>query len=88
MYFDDAIASHVEQVVLDELGFQMQAGFGEMDIISGTEHSFLGMNIEINEEEKTIKIDMKDQITNLIKKFEEDSGESIVISVTTPAIHN
>ena len=65
-HVDDAIASHVEQKVLDELGVQMKAGFGNMDIVSGTEHSFLGINIKINEEKKTINIEMKDQITNLI----------------------
>ena len=47
----------------------MQADFGEIYITTGTEHSFLGMNIKINEEKKTIKIEMKDQITKLIKKL-------------------
>ena len=74
--------------MLDELGVQMQACFGEMDIVSGTEHSCLGMNIKINEEKKTVNIEMKDQITNLVKKNEEESGESIGSSVTTPATHN
>ena len=58
-HVDDAIASHVEQEVLNKLGVQMQADFGETDITSGTEHSFLGMNIKINEDKKTIKIEMK-----------------------------
>ena len=46
------------------------------------------MNIKINEDKKTIKIEMKDQITKLIKKFEEDSGESIMSSVTKLETHN
>ena len=35
-HVDDAIESNVEQEVLNELGVQMQADFGEMDITSGT----------------------------------------------------
>ena len=45
----DAIATHMEQKVLDELGQQMIKNFGDMKITSGTKHSFLGMNITVNE---------------------------------------
>ena len=46
------------------------------------------MNIKINEDKKSIKIEMKDQITKLIKKFEEDSGKNVASSDTTPSMHN
>ena len=46
------------------------------------------MNLKIDKDKKTVKIDMKEQISKLIDKFEEDSGESVKISVTTPATHN
>ena len=58
----DAIATHVNQAVLDEFGQLMIKNFGDMKITSGTEHEFLGMKIKINERDKTVEIDMKDQI--------------------------
>ena len=33
--------------------------FGDMKIHTGNKHDFLGMNIIINEEEETVKIEMK-----------------------------
>ena len=30
----------------------MKTDFGEMDITTGTEHSFLGMNVKIDESQK------------------------------------
>jgi len=66
----------------------MQKDFGKMDITTGMKHSFLGMNINIDEEKKTVEIEMKDQINKLIDKFEEDSGENVKKAVSTPATHN
>ena len=82
------IATHVEQKVLDELGEQMKTDYGDMEIKTGTERSFLGMNIMIDEEKKKVKIEMKEQIRKLINKFEEDSEESVKNPVTTPSTHN
>ena len=87
-HVNDAIASHDEQKVFDELGEQMKFRFGEMNITTGTKHSFLGMKINIDEENRTVEIEMKDQINKLIAKFEEDSGEDIKKKVSTPATHN
>ena len=87
-HVDDAIASHDDQKVLDVLGEQMQKDFRKMDITTGTKHSFLGMNINIDEENRTVEIQMKDQINKLIDKFKEDSGENIKTNVSTPVTHN
>ena len=87
-HVDDAIASHVDKRVLQELENQMKADFGEMDILEGSEHSVLGMNVIIDKSQKTVKIEMKDQMRKLIEKFEHDSGESVQTSVSTPSAHN
>jgi hypothetical protein len=87
-HVDNAIATHVDQAVLNELGQQMMTNFGDMKITSGTEHEFLGMKIRINEKDKTVEIDMKDQIREMIEKFETETGEKVGSLVTTPATHN
>ena len=87
-YVDDCIATHVNQEVLDELGVKMIHHFGEMDIHTGYEHDFLGMKILINEKDKTVEIDMKDQIRQMIKEFEEETGVHVDETVSTPATGN
>ena len=46
------------------------------------------MNININKENRTVQIEMKDQTNKLIYKSEEASGDNIKIKVSTPATHN
>ena len=87
-HVDDAITSHEDKKVLDKLGIQMKTDFGEMAITTGTEHSFLGMNVKIDKNQKTVKIEMKDQISKLIEEFEKNSGESVKSNVTTPSTYN
>ena len=87
-HVDDCIATHIDQRVLDELGEKMIHHFGEMDIQSGNEHEFLGIKIIIYEKEKTVEIDMKDQIQKMIDEFEEETGEHVDKSILTPATGN
>lgn len=60
--------------------------FGKMKINTGNEHDFLGMNVIINEEkEKTVMIEIKDQIQKMIQEFEEETGVKLDDTVSTPA---
>jgi hypothetical protein len=63
-YADDNVVSHVIKRIKDR--------FGEMTVMRGKEHVFLGMNINFNED-GTASIKMKD----FIKKAIADFGESI-----------
>ena len=46
------------------------------------------MNIIINEKEKTVTIDMKEQIRKIIEDFEEETGVKLDDTVSTPATGN
>ena len=84
-HVDDCITSHVDKEVLKTISDIMQNEFGEMKITEGNEHDFLGMKIIINND-RTITIDMKDQIRKTIDFFEQH--DSSVDSMTvTPAAH-
>ena len=69
--------------MLDELDEKMIYYFGDMEMNSGNKHEFLGMNITMNKD-KSISIEMRDQIQKAIDKFEEDSGILIDDTVSTP----
>lgn len=86
-HVDDCIATHVEQAVLDNLGKKMIKHFGEMEINTGNKHDFLGMNIVINDD-RTVSVEMQDQIDKAINWFEEESGTSVDDTVSTPATGN
>ena len=62
--------------------------FGDMEIHTGNKHDFLGMKIIINEKEKTVIIDMKEQIRKIIEDFEEETGTKLDDTVLTPATGN
>ena len=55
---DDCIATHMDAEILDRLAAMLIDEFREMKINRGRNHSFLGMEITINEN-KTISLDMR-----------------------------
>ena len=65
-HVDDCLASHVNQQVLDQVGKMMIEEFGEMEITRGNEHDFLGMKLKFDKSKKTIQIDMRKQINEVI----------------------
>ena len=53
--------------------------YGEMTITKGNEHDFLGMKIKIN---KTVTIDMRDQINKTIEELEKyDTVDSNTVTL-------
>ena len=58
--------------------------FGDPNGTRWKKYSFLGMNIEFNNEEN-IKIEMKGQLNEAVSIFEAEEGEEITEAVTSPA---
>mgnify|MGYP000939170828 CR=1 FL=1 len=81
-HVDDCIVSHAEEDVLEEFSKKMIEEFGNMDIIKGRQHDFLGMKIGINED-KTVSVDMREQLKQVIEEFEK--YDSVDQASVTPA---
>ena len=64
-YIDNKNSSHVDWKVIDNL-LEIIINFEEIIITRGKKHTFLGMNIQITEENK-IDIEMKDQLMETIR---------------------
>ena len=62
----------------------MEKSFGELVIYCGKKHTFIGIDIPINND-KTIKVEMKDQLNKVIYAFIIYGGETITELVTSPA---
>ena len=84
-YADDCIATHASKDVLKFLSDDMQKHFGKMDIVTGSDHDFLGMKIKIKD--KRIEIDMSKQLKEVIDVFEA-CGEIAPGGVTSCAAHH
>ena len=76
---DDCIATHAEQVFLDKFRKKMMKNFGDTTINTGNKHDFLLVNIIINEEEKTVEIETKDQIQKLLKSLKMRLEQRLII---------
>ena len=84
-YVDDCLASHVDGAVLDDFAANMVKEFGDMTITKGSNHDFLGMKIGFNKD-KSITVDMKAQIEQVIKEFEK--FDDIDPATVSPAAHH
>ena len=67
-YVDDNKVSHKDKHVVDSIIALIEKHFGKLSISRGEEHTFLGMNIKIGKN-KTIEIEMKDQLKETIEMF-------------------
>jgi hypothetical protein len=79
-YVDDNKISHVDANVVTDVIKKIEEKFGKMTVTRGKEHTFLGMNLTL-QEDGTVKIDMKDYVEEAIKDF----GEDVSKHVATPA---
>ena len=55
-YVDDNKISHINPSVVSDVIRQIEAKFGKMTVTRGLQHEFLGMNIVLDHEAKTVKI--------------------------------
>ena len=79
-YVDDLKASHVEEEVVESIIDTIEAKFGKMTVCRGKEHTYLGMNITINDD-GTVSILMPQYIKEAIEMF----GEDVSQGASTPA---
>ena len=63
---------------------QVEAKFGKMTVTRGLRHEFLGMNIVLDRETKTVKITMASYLQEAIAEL----GMGISRIAATPATHN
>ena len=62
----------------------MKNHFGDLPVIRGNKHRVLGTNITINSE-KSLEIEMKDQLLNVIDMFACTKSQDVEETVTLPA---
>ena len=83
-YVDDNKVSHVDEDVVTNVIGMLKGHFGELTVSRGKKHNFLGMNIELNDN-KSISIEMRDQLNETVNMFEDEEKEEVVEVVTSPA---
>jgi len=79
-YVDDTKISHVDSAVVTGIIEKIEEKFGKMTVTRGKVHTFLGMEITL-QEDGTVKIVMKDYIKEAIEQF----GEDVSKQAATPA---
>jgi hypothetical protein len=83
-YVDDNKLSHKDPEVVTMILNEIKKHFGELVISRGNKHDLLGMHVEMNRSNKTVEIEMKDQLQEAIDMFGEDVDKTVV----TPALKN
>lgn len=79
-YVDDNKISHMDQAVLDDLIKTLKDHFGDLKVVKGNKHEFLGMNIIIHDDGK-VEYEMKKQLQEAIDAFDDD----VTAQYATPA---
>ena len=79
-YVDDNKVSHEDPKVVTDIIEEIKKHFGDLKVNRGNIHDFLGMKIKINGN-KTISLDMKDQINEALEMF----GEKFEGPISSPA---
>ena len=62
--------------------------FEETEIQNGTKHDFLGKKIVINKKDKTVAMEIKDQIQKMLDRFKEKTSILVDETVSTPVTKN
>ena len=71
-YVDDNKVSHEDPGVVSKVIQNLKEHFGDLKVVRGNKHTFLGMNIEILGDKK-IQIDMREQLQEAIDMFPENT---------------
>ena len=67
-YVDDNKISHKNQVVVNDLIQRIEAKFGHMTKTEGDDHEFLGMKLQFDRNNKTVKVLMQSYIDEAIQQ--------------------
>ena len=82
-YVDDLKISHKKEAVVSDIINKLETKFGKMTIKRGKLHTFVGMDIELTEDNK-VNFFMKEYIKECIEAFEQ-TGDKIKGRGNTPA---
>ena len=83
-YMDDEKVLHNDPEVVTQVIDLMKSYFWDLTVTRGNKHRFLGMNVTINSQ-KSIEIEMKDQLQEAIDIFLQNEGGAVTEEVTLPA---
>ena len=86
-YVDDNVMTHKDETVLKSVFGKICEAFGDMDLNTGDEHEFLGMNIKIHRNDKKVEVSMKDQLRETIDLYKSKHGQ-LGNRYTSPAGHH
>ena len=67
-YVDDSKISHRDREVVNDLVHHIEAKFGHMAKTQGDEHEFLGMKLQFDRQNKTVKVLMQSYIDEAIQQ--------------------
>ena len=71
-YVDDNKISHKDPTVVTDLVQRIEAKFGHMTKTQGDEHEFLGMKLQFNRRNKSVKVFMQSYINEAIQQSQLD----------------
>ena len=94
-YVDDIKLSYKNPEVISDIINEVKKHFGELSIVRGRNHTFLGTNTEIKDSmvqvdtveqlERCIEIFVEDIITSVTSFVTNKFGEDVIALVTSPA---
>ncbi len=73
--------------MLEETVDQLKRAYGEITVQYGDEHDYLGMVLSYNPQQKTITLNIRKYMEDLIHQFEQETVDEIKI-VKRPANNN
>jgi len=87
IHVEDLKVSCKSKELLEEVVEQLRNAYGEITVHYGDEHDYLGMVLSYNPQQKTVTLNMKKYIEDMMGQFEQENADEIKI-VKTPANNN
>ena len=83
-FFKTIFISHVDSKVVDDVIEMIKGHFGNIVVIRGKQHKFLGINVKLRDDKK-VEIDMVNQLQECIDLFNKYSQLKITEKASSPA---
>jgi hypothetical protein len=87
IHVDNLKVSCKSKELLEEVVEQLRKAYGEITVHYGDEHDYLGMVLSYNTQQKTITLNMKKYVEEMLVQFGQENDDQIKI-VKTPANNN
>jgi hypothetical protein len=79
-YVDNNKLLHKDPKVVTMILDEIKKHFGELVISRGDKHDLLGMHVEMNQKDRTLEIQMKDQLQEAIDMFGKDNNNNKIFT--------